>query len=79
MNQRRRAPPLTKAELRAECDRALSTANKPVIKLPTKVIRKCGRCGESTSVMVESGHAPPEFKCESCDSSFRKTKRTGDA
>jgi len=50
MKQRPQSPSLTKAELRAQGDHAVSTANKPIIKLPTNLVRKCGRCG----VMVQS-------------------------
>src|SRR5712691_821203 len=64
---RQRAPALSKAELRAQADRALASATKPIVKLPTKLVRQCGRCGEFASVMVEPGQAPPEFKCKSCD------------
>jgi hypothetical protein len=65
MKDRRRA--LTKAELRAQGVQALEAAQKPIVKLPTKLVRQCGRCGESSSVMVEPGEAPPAFKCKSCD------------
>jgi hypothetical protein len=64
---RQRAPALTKAELRAQADQALASATKPIVKLPTKLVRQCGRCGEFCSVMVEPGQTPPEFKCKSCD------------
>jgi hypothetical protein len=64
---RLRAPPMTKAELRAQADLAMAAATKPIVKLPTKLVRQCGRCGEFSSVMVEPGEAPPEFKCKSCD------------
>jgi hypothetical protein len=64
---RQRAPALTKAELRAQADKAMASATKPIVKLPTKLVRQCGRCGEFCSVMVEPGQAPPEFKCKSCD------------
>jgi hypothetical protein len=63
----RRGPPLSKAELRAQADAAIAAATKPVVKLPTKHSRQCGRCGEITSVMVEPGEATPPFKCKSCD------------
>jgi hypothetical protein len=69
---RQRAPALTKAELRAQADRALASATKPIVKLPTKLVRQCGRCGEFCSVMVEPGQAPPEFKCKSCDAPARR-------
>ena len=72
MKQRRRALPLTKAELRAQGDQAMAAATKPVVKLPTKLVRQCGSCGEYTSVMVEPGEPAPEFKCKVCD---RPTKR----
>jgi hypothetical protein len=69
---RTRAPALTKAELRAQADKAMASATKPIVKLPTKLVRQCGRCGEFGSVMVEPGEAPPEFKCKSCDAPARK-------
>jgi hypothetical protein len=72
MNQRRRGPVLTKAELRAQGVQAMAAVTKPIVKLPTKLVRQCGRCGEFSSVMVESGQEPPEFKCKSCD---KTTKR----
>ena len=64
---RYRGPALTKAELRAQGVQAMAAASKPVVKLPTKLVRQCGRCGGSSTVMVEPGDAPPEFKCKSCD------------
>ena len=69
---RLRAPALTKAELRAQAAHALASATKPIVKLPTKLVRQCGRCGEFCSVMVEPGQAPPEFKCKSCDAPARR-------
>ena len=69
---RQRAPALTKAELRAQADQALASATKPIVKLPTKLVRQCGRCGEFCSVMVEPGQTPPEFKCKSCDAPTRR-------
>ena len=71
MRMRQRAPALTKAELRAQADKALASATKPIVKLPTKLVRQCGRCGEFGSVMVEPGQAAPEFKCKSCDAAQR--------
>jgi hypothetical protein len=71
MKQRRRLPPLTKAELRAQGDQAMAAATKPIVKLPTKLVRQCGRCGEPSTVMVEPGEAPPAFKCKSCDKAAR--------
>jgi len=67
MNRRRRGPALTKAELRAQGEQAMAAATRPVVKLPTKLVRQCGRCGEFTSTMVKPGEAPPEFKCKFCD------------
>jgi len=67
MTYQRRGPPLTKAELRAQGDLAMATATKAVIKLPTKHTRQCGRCGETTSVMVEPGGTLPAFVCRRCD------------
>ena len=69
---RQRAPALTKAELRAQAAQALAAATKPIVKLPTKLVRQCGRCGEFASVMVEPGQTPPEFKCKSCDAPARR-------
>jgi hypothetical protein len=69
---RQRAPALTKAELRAQADQALASATKPIVKLPTKLVRQCGRCGEFCSVMVEPGQTPPEFKCKSCDAPTKR-------
>jgi ribosomal protein S14 len=45
----------------------VTAATKPIVKLPTKLSRQCGRCGEFNSVMVEPGQAPPAFVCKSCD------------
>ena len=67
MKERRRAPPMTKEELRAQGEQAMAATTKPIVKLPTKIVRQCGRCGEFTSVMVEPGQATPEFKCKSCN------------
>jgi hypothetical protein len=67
MRGRGRGPALTKAELRAQADQAVTAATKPIVKLPTKLSRQCGRCGEFNSVMVEPGQAPPAFVCKSCD------------
>ena len=58
---------MTKAELRAQGEQAMAAATKPIVKLPTKHVRQCGRCGEFTSVMVEPGQAVPDFKCKVCD------------
>jgi hypothetical protein len=66
MNQRR-GPVLTKAEMRAQADAAIAGNTKPITKLPTKITRQCGKCGETTSVMVEPGEATPAFKCKRCD------------
>ncbi len=69
---RPRAPALTKAELRAQAEQTMAAATKPIVKLPTKLVRQCGRCGELNSVMVEPGEAPPPFKCKSCDAPARR-------
>jgi hypothetical protein len=76
MKQRRRVPALTKAELRAQGSRALAAATKPIVKLPTKLVRQCGRCGEFSAVMVEPGEPPPAFKCKVCD---RPPRGSGDS
>ena len=55
--------------MRAAAERAVAQANKPIVKLPTKLTRQCGRCGEFVSVMVEPGEEAPEFKCKACDRS----------
>ena len=67
MKERRRAPPMSKEELRIQGEKAMAAATKPIVKLPTKLVRQCGRCGEFTSVMVEPGETAPEFKCKSCN------------
>src|ERR671937_864836 len=54
MKQRRRGPALSKAELRAQAEQAAAATNKPILKLPTKVVRQCGRCGEPSTVIVDS-------------------------
>ena len=45
----------------------MAAATKPVVKLPTKITRQCGRCGETTSIMVEPGDPTPAFQCKRCD------------
>ena len=67
MKQRRRGPALTKAELRAQGNQAMAAATRPIVKLPTKLVRQCGRCGEPSSVMRAGARrqAPPPFKCKS--------------
>jgi hypothetical protein len=72
MNYRRRGPPMTKAEIRAQGEQAMAAATKPIVKLPTKLVRQCGACGEFTTVMVEPGEAAPAFQCKQCDRSTRK-------
>ena len=72
MKPRRPGPALTKAELRAQAEQAMAGATKPIVKLPTKLVRQCGRCGELTSVMVEPGQAPPAFECKTCDKPARR-------
>ena len=65
--KRPKAAPLSKAELRAQSEQAMAAFNKPIVKLPTKLVRQCGRCGETSHVMVEPGEAPPPFQCKLCD------------
>jgi hypothetical protein len=72
MRPRRPGPPLTKAELRAQGAAAVAAATKPIEKLPTKVVRQCGRCGEFSSVMVDPGQPTPEFTCKVCDRPERR-------
>jgi len=67
MKQRRHGPALTKAELRTQGIQAMAAVAKPIVKLPTKLTRQCGRCGEFSSAMVEPGQPAPEFKCKICD------------
>src|SRR5215467_14653067 len=61
-----RQPPMTKAELRAQGIQALAQVTTPIIKLPMKIRRQCGRCGDFNSVLVEPGQAAPAFKCSAC-------------
>src|SRR5215470_3321899 len=63
-----RQPPMTKAELRAQGIQALAQVTTPIIKLPMKIRRQCGRCGDFNSVLVEPGQAVPAFKCSACGS-----------
>jgi hypothetical protein len=72
MNRRRQGPALSKAELRAQGEKAMAAATQPVVKLPTKLVRQCGRCGEFSSTMVKPGQEPPEFKCKYCDKPTRR-------
>jgi hypothetical protein len=74
MKQRPRGPALTKAELRAQGAAAMASATKPIQKLPTKVVRQCGRCGEFAAVMVEPGEETPPFKCKVCDRPSRSDR-----
>jgi hypothetical protein len=74
MTRRPKAPPTTKAELRAQAERAVASVGKPIVKLPTKLVRQCGRCGESNAVMVEPGDLPPEFRCKHCDGPAKPQK-----
>jgi hypothetical protein len=74
MIRRPKAPPTTKAELRAQAMQAVASASKPIVKLPTKLVRQCGQCGESNAVMVEPGEAAPEFKCKHCDGPAKRSK-----
>jgi hypothetical protein len=73
MRERSRAVALSKAQLRAQADQAMATATKPIVKLPTKVVRQCGRCGESSAVMVEPGQPVPDFKCKRCDPNVQRS------
>ena len=61
-----RQPPMTKAELRAQGIQALAQVTTPIIKLPMKIRRQCGHCGDFNSVLVEPGQAVPAFKCSAC-------------
>jgi hypothetical protein len=61
------ASPTARPEQRAAGQQAMAQAIKPIVKLPTKLVRQCGRCGEFGSVMVEPGQPAPEFKCKVCD------------
>jgi hypothetical protein len=45
---------------------ALAQVTTPIIKLPMKIRRQCGRCGDFNSVLVEPGQAVPAFKCSAC-------------
>jgi len=73
MKQRRSGPALSKAELRVQAEKAVAAANKPIQKLPTKIVRQCGRCGEPTSVMVDPGQPVPAFKCARCGHKEKNT------
>ncbi len=79
MAYRPRGPALTKAELRAQAEQAMAAATKPVTKLPTKIVRQCGRCGEMSSVMVEPGEDTPAFQCKHCDGPTTRRKAAADS
>jgi hypothetical protein len=63
---KQRDPPLSKAELRAAGQHAVAESRKPIVQLPTKLIRRCGHCGEFGSMMVERGRSAPDFNCKKC-------------
>ena len=46
---------MTKAELRAQGIQALAQVTTPIMKLPMKIRRQCGRCGDFNSVLAEPG------------------------
>ena len=50
---------MTKAELRALGIQALAQVTTPINKLPMKIRRQCGRCGDFNSALVE-----PKEVCE---------------
>jgi hypothetical protein len=52
----------------------MAAAKKPIVKLPTKLVRQCGRCGETSAVMVEPGQTAPEFHCKRCDGPANERK-----
>jgi len=52
---------MTKAELRAQGIKALAQVTTPIVKLPMKIRRQCGRCGDFNSVLVEPGHGVQVF------------------
>jgi hypothetical protein len=45
---------------------ALAQVTTPIIKLPMKIRRQCGHCGDFNSVLAEPGQAVPAFKCSAC-------------
>jgi predicted RNA-binding Zn-ribbon protein involved in translation (DUF1610 family) len=57
---------MTKAELREQGIQALAQATTPIIKLPMKIRRQCGSCGQFSSVLVEPAQAVPRFSCPAC-------------
>jgi len=57
---------MTKAELRAQGIQALAQVTTPIIKLPMRIRRQCGRCRGFNSVLVEPGQAVLAFKCSAC-------------
>lgn len=78
MAHRPKGPPMTKAELRAHAEKAIAAATKPITKLPTKLLRQCGRCGESSAVMVEPGDPPPPFQCKHCDGPAKRMRKAAE-
>jgi hypothetical protein len=61
-----RQPPMTKAELRAQGIQAVAQTTTPITRLPMKIKRRCGGCGDFNTVLVEAGEAVPAFKCSAC-------------
>jgi hypothetical protein len=56
---------MTKAELRAQGIQAIAQTTTPITKLPMKIKRRCGGCGDFNTVLV-AGEAVPAFKCSAC-------------
>jgi hypothetical protein len=50
----------------AKLSQASAQVTTPIIKLPMKIRRQCGHCGDFNSVLVEPGQAVPAFKCLAC-------------
>ena len=55
-----------KASGQATKKQTVEQALRLMIKLPMKIKRQCGRCGDFNSVLVEPGAAAPAFKYSSC-------------
>jgi hypothetical protein len=66
---------MTKAELRAQGIQALAQVTTPIIKLPIKIRRQCGHCGDFNSVLVEPGQISPRVHAPHKNFSSKRLSR----
>lgn len=63
------APPISKAEMRAETEALVAAYRGTVKRLPTFAALRCRTCGHRGTARVPVG-AAPRFKCSRCGSSL---------